>query len=330
MIRRREFVTLRGGAAAWPLAASAQQGERMRRIGVLMGYPESDPAAQAQVAAFRQELHRLGWEEGRNVQINVRFPAADVDRVRAILIELMNLRPDVLVSNTNLVTAVLRAEVETTPIVFIYVGDPVGSGFVRTDARPDGNLTGFANWDSPAMTGKWLELLKQIAPEVDRAGFMMHPETPAHVAFFKSAEAVAPSLKLKLVSIDVHDADEIGRGLTAFSTERNGGIVVVPHAVTLTNSGLIVGLAARLRLPALYPSALYPNAGGLISYGPDPVTQFQQGAGYVDRILRGAKPADLPVQHPTKYQLVINLKTAKALGLEVPATLLASADEVIE
>jgi putative tryptophan/tyrosine transport system substrate-binding protein len=330
MIRRREFVTLLGGAAAWPLAASAQQGERMRRIGVLMGYPESDPAAQAQVAAFRQELHRLGWEEGRNVQINVRFPAADVDRVRAILIELMNLRPDVLVSNTNLVTAVLRAEVETTPIVFIYVGDPVGSGFVRTDARPDGNLTGFANWDSPAMTGKWLELLKQIAPEVDRAGFMMHPETPAHVAFFKSAEAVAPSLKLKLVSIDVHDADEIGRGLTAFSTERNGGIVVVPHAVTLTNSGLIVGLAARLRLPALYPSALYPNAGGLISYGPDPVTQFQQGAGYVDRILRGAKPADLPVQHPTKYQLVINLKTAKALGLEVPATLLASADEVIE
>ena len=330
MIRRRAFITLLGGAAAWPLAASAQQGERMRRIGVLMGYPESDPAAQAQVAAFRQELHRLGWEEGRNVQINVRFPAADVDRVRAILIELMNLRPDVLVSNTNLVTAVLRAEVETTPIVFIYVGDPVGSGFVRTDARPDGNLTGFANWDSPAMTGKWLELLKQIAPEVDRAGFMMHPETPAHVAFFKSAEAVAPSLKLKLVSIDVHDADEIGRGLTAFSTERNGGIVVVPHAVTLTNSGLIVGLAARLRLPALYPSALYPNAGGLISYGPDPVTQFQQGAGYVDRILRGAKPADLPVQHPTKYQLVINLKTAKALGLEVPAALLASADEVIE
>src|SRR5215470_2439758 len=323
MIGRREFITLLGSAAAWPLAVRAQQGERMRRIGVLMGYPESDPAAQAQVAAFRQELHRLGWEEGRNVQINVRFPAADVDRVRAILIELMNLRPDVLVSNTNLVTAVLRAEVETTPIVFIYVGDPVGSGFVRTDARPDGNLTGFANWDSPAMTGKWLELLKQIAPEVDRAGFMMHPETPAHVAFFKSAEAVAPSLKLKLVSIDVHDADEIGRGLTAFSTERNGGIVVVPHAVTLTNSGLIVGLAARLRLPALYPSALYPNAGGLISYGPDPVTQFQQGAGYVDRILRGAKPADLPVQHPTKYQLVINLKTAKALGLEVPATLLA-------
>jgi len=331
-VKRRQFITLLGGAAtaAWPLAARAQPGERVRRVGVLMGYPESDPAAQAQVAAFQQELHRLGWEEGHNVQINVRFPAADVERVRAILVELMNLRPDVLVSNTNLVTAVLRADVETTPIIFIYVGDPVGSGFVKTDARPDGNLTGFANWDSPAMTGKWLELLKEIAPEVDRVGFMMHPETPAHVAFFKSAAAVAPSLNLELAPLDVHDADEIERGLTAFSTERNGGIVVVPHAVTLTNSDLIVGLAARLRLPALYPSALYPKAGGLISYGPDPITQFQQGAGYVDRILRGAKPADLPVQHPTKYQLVINLKTAKALGLTVPTSMQLLADEVIE
>jgi putative ABC transport system substrate-binding protein len=330
-VKRRDFIALIGGAAAaWPLAARAQQGERIRHVGVLMGYPESDPAAQAQVAAFRRELHRLGWEEGRNVQINVRFPAADAERVRAILVELMNLRPDVLVSNTNLVTAIVRAEVKATPIVFIYVGDPVGSGFVRTEARPDGNLTGFANWDSPAMSGKWLELLKEFAPEVDRAGFMMHPETPAHVVFFKSAEAVAPSLKLKLVPLDVHDADEIERGLTAFSTKSNGGIVVVPHAVTLTNSGLIVGLAARLRLPALYPSALYPKAGGLISYGPDPVTQFQQGAGYVDRILRGAKPADLPVQNPTKYELAINLKTAKALGLDVPPQLLARADEVIE
>jgi putative ABC transport system substrate-binding protein len=330
-MNRRAIITLLGGAAAaWPIAVRAQQGERIRRVGVLMGYPESDPAAQAQVAAFRRELHRLGWEEGRNCQINVRFPAADAERVRAILVELMNLRPDVLVSNTNLVTAVVRAEVETTPIVFIYVGDPVGSGFVRAEARPDGNLTGFANWDSPAMSGKWLEMLKEIAPEVDRAGFMMHPETPAHVVFFKSAEALASSLKLNLVPLDVHDPDEIERGLIAFSTERNGGIVVVPHAVTLTNSGLIVRLAARLRLPALYPSALYPRAGGLISYGPDPLTQFQQGAGYVDRILRGAKPADLPVQNPTKYELVINLKTAKALGLEVSATLLARADEVIE
>jgi len=329
-MQRRKFIALLGGAAAWPLVARAQQRDRMRRVGVLMGYPENDPAAQAQVAAFRRELHGLGWEEGRNVQINVRFPAADVARIRAILVELINLRPDVLVSNTNLVTAVLRAEVTTTPIVFIYVGDPVGSGFVMTDARPDGNLTGFANWDSPAMSGKWLELLREIAPEVDRAGFMMHPETPAHVTFFKSAEALAPSLKLELVPLDVHDSEEIEKGLSAFSTKRKGGIVVVPHAVTLTNSSLIVALAAWLRLPAVYPSALYPQAGGLISYGPDPIPQFQQGAGYVDRILRGAKPADLPVQYPTKYQLVINLKTAKALGLAVPDTLLARADEVIE
>jgi putative ABC transport system substrate-binding protein len=329
--KRREFITLLGGATVvWPFAARAQQFDRLRRVGVVMGYPESDPAAQAQVAAFRQELRRLGWGEGRNAQIDVRFPAADVDRVRAILVELMNLRPDVLVSNTNLVTAVLRAEVQTTPIVFIYVGDPVGSGFVRTDARPDGNLTGFANWDSPAMSGKWLELLKEIAPEVERVGFMMFPEEPAHVVFFKSAAAVATSLKVELVPLHVHDADQIERGVTAFATEHNGGIVVVPHAVTLTNSGLIVALAARLRLPALYPSALFPKAGGLISYGPDQVTQFQQGAGYVDRILRGAKPADLPVQYPTKYELIINLKTAKALGLDLPASALARADEVIE
>jgi putative tryptophan/tyrosine transport system substrate-binding protein len=329
-LRRRQFISVLGGAAVWPLAARAQQDGRLGRIGVLMGYPESDPGAQVQVAAFRQELRRLGWEEGRNAQIDVRFPAADVDRVRAVLVELMKLRPDVLVSNTNLVTGVLRAEVQSTPIVFIYVGDPVGSGFVRTDARPDGNLTGFANWDSPAMSGKWLELLKEIAPKVERIGFMMHPETPVHVTFFKSAQTLAPSLKLELVPLSVHDADEIERGLTVLATEHDGGIIVLPHAVTLTNSGFIVALAARLRLPALYPSALFPKAGGLISYGPDPVTEFQQGAGYVDRILRGAKPADLPVQYPTKYELIINLKTAKALGLDVPFLMQQRADEVIE
>jgi putative ABC transport system substrate-binding protein len=329
-LKRREFVTLLGGAASWPFAANAQQRGRMGRIGVLMGYPERDPAAQAQVAAFRQELRRLGWEEGRNVQIDVRFPAADVDRVRTILLELMKLRPDVLVSNTKLVTEVLREEVHTTPIIFIYVGDPVGSGFVRTDAHPDGNLTGFANWDSPAMSGKWLELLKEIAPKVERVGFMMHPENAPLVAFFKSAEAVAPSLKLELVPLRVHDAGEIERSVIAFATERNGGIVVGPHAVTLSNSNLIVALAARLRLPALYPSALFPKAGGLISYGPDPVTEFREGAGYVDRILRGAKPVDLPVQYPTKYELIINLKTATALGLDVPFLMQQRADQLIE
>jgi putative ABC transport system substrate-binding protein len=216
------------------------------------------------------------------------------------------------------------------PIVFIFVGDPVGSGFVSDDARPNGNLTGFANWDSPAMVGKWLELLKEAAPHVERIGFMMHPETPALMRYFKSAEALAPALKVKLVMLGVHDADQIDRGLTSFAAERNGGFVVGPHAVTLTNRDLIVALAARLRLPALYPLAFYAKAGGLISYGFDPINQFQQGAGYVDRILRGAKPADLPVQYPTKLQLAINLKTAKTLGLELPPTLLARADEVIE
>jgi len=330
-MRRREFITLLGGAAAaWPLAAPAQQGERMRRIGVLMGYAEIDPAAQAQVAALRQELQKLGWDEGRNVRIDVRFPGGDVRLVRTALIELMSLAPDLLVSNSNLVTAVVQAEVRTIPIIFTFIGDPVGSGFVSNDARPNGNLTGFANWDSPAMSGKWLELLKEVAPHVERVGFMRHPETPAHIRFFKSAEASAPALNIKVVALDVHDADEIERALTAFAVEHNGGLLVTPHALTSTNRDLIVALAARLRLPALYPLAFYAKAGGLISYGFDPVNQFQQAARYIDRMLRGAKPADLPVQYPTKLQLVINLKTAKALGLAIPESLLLRADEVIE
>jgi putative ABC transport system substrate-binding protein len=329
-MRRREFITLLGGAAAWPLAARAQQPERMRRVGVLMGYAESDAAAQTQVAALRQELRKLGWEEGRNIRLDVRFPAADAGKVRAILMELMSLTPDVLVSNTNLVTAVVQSEVRTIPIVFIFVGDPVGSGFVSNDARPNGNLTGFANWDSPAISGKWLELLKEVAPQVERVGFVMHPETAALMKYFKFAEALAPALKVELLALGVHDAAEIERGLIAFAAERNGGVIVGPHAVTLTNRDLIVALAARLRLPALYPLAFYARAGGLISYGFDPVTQFEQGAGYVDRILRGTKPADLPVQYPTKLQLVINLKTAKTLGLTIPESFLLRADEVIE
>jgi putative ABC transport system substrate-binding protein len=330
-MRRREFITLVGSAGvAWPLAARAQQPERMRRIGVLMGYAETDVAAQAQVAALLQELQKLGWEQGRNIRIDVRFASADAGRVRAILTELMSFAPDVLVTNTNLVTAAVQAEVRAVPIVFIFVGDPVGSGFVSDDARPNGNLTGFANWDSPAMSGKWLELVKEVAPQVERVGFMIHPETPALMRYFKSAEAPASALKVKLVALGVHDAAEIERALIAFAAEGNGGLIVGPHAVTLTNRDLIVAMAARLRLPAIYPLAFYAQAGGLMSYGLDPVNQFQQGAGYVDRILRGAKPADLPVQYPTKLQLVVNLKTAKSLGLTIPPSLLTTADEVIE
>ena len=257
-----------------------------------MGYAETDAAAQALVAALRQELQNLGWDEGRNIRIDVRFPAADAGRVRATLMELMSPTPDVLVSNTNLVTTVVQAEVRTIPIVFISVGDPVGSGFVSNEARPNSNLTGFANWER-SMSGKWLGLLKDVAPQIERVGFMMHPETVASFMFFKFGEAAALALKIKPVGLGVHDADDIERTLTAFAAEGNSGLVVTPHAVTFTNRDLIVALAARLRLPALYPLAFYTKAGGLISYGFDPVNQFQQGAGYVDRILRGAKPADL-------------------------------------
>jgi putative tryptophan/tyrosine transport system substrate-binding protein len=329
-MRRRDFITLLVGTttSAWPLAARAQQAERARRIGVLMGYAETDPAALAQVAALRQELQKLGWDEGRNIRIDVRFPGTDAGRVRASLMELMSLTPDMLVSNTNLVTEVVQAEVRTVPIVFTSVGDPVGSGFVNNEARPNGNLTGFANWEM-SMIGKWLELLKEVAPQVERVGLMVYPETAASIGFFKFAEALAPA-KVKLVALGVHDANEIEQVLTAFAAEGNGGLIVTPHAVTLTNRDLIVALAARLRLPALYPLVFYAKAGGLISYGFDVLSQFQQAAGYIDRILRGAKPADLPVQYPTKFQLVINLTTAKVLGLTIPESFLLRADEVIE
>jgi len=329
-MRRREFITLVGSAGvAWPLAARAQQPERMRRVGVLMGYAETDLAAQAQVAAFRQELQKLGWDEGRNIHIDVRFPAANADGVRATLGELTSLAPDLLVSNTDLVTAIVRAEVRTIPIVFISVGDAVGSGYVNNEARPDGNVTGFANWDS-SISGKWLELLKQVAPDVERIGFVMQPEIPILVRFFKSVEAMGPSLKVKLVPLDVRDAGEIERSLAVFAAEGNSGLIVSPNAVTFSNRDLIVALVARLGLPAIYAFAFYPKSGGLISYGFDPVNHFQNGAGYVDRILRGAQPADLPVQYPTKFQLVVNLKTAKALGLAIPESFLLRADEVIE
>jgi len=328
-MRRRDLIRLVGGAVVCPLAARAQRSERMRRVGVLMGYAETDVAAQAQVAAFRQELQKLGWDEGRNIRIDVRFPAANADRVRSTLMELTSLTPDVLVSNTDLVTTVVRAEVHTIPIVFISVGDAVGSGYVNNEARPDGNLTGFANWDS-SISGKWLELLKQVAPNVERVGFVMQPEIPILVRFFKSVEAMGPSLKLKLVPLNVRDPNEIEQSLAAFTAEGNGGLIVSPNAVTFSNRDVIVTLAARFRLPAIYAFAFYPKSGGLISYGFDPVNHFQHGAGYVDRILRGAKPADLPVQYPTKFQLVVNLKTAKALGLAIPDSFLLRTDEVIE
>jgi putative tryptophan/tyrosine transport system substrate-binding protein len=301
----------------------------MRRIGVMMGYAETDPAAQAQVAALRKGLQKFGWEEPRNIRIDVRFPGGDAGAVRTTLVELMSLTPDVLVTNTNLVTAVVRAEVRTIPIVFISVGDPVGSGFVGNEAHPNGNLTGFANWER-SMSGKWLALLQEVAPRIERIGYLVHPETPASFGMFKFAEAITPPPKVEQVALGVHDTDEIERTMVAFAAKGNGGIIVIPHALTLTNRDLIVALAARLHLPALYPLAFYVKAGGLISYGFDTVDQFLRGAEYVDRVLRGTKPADLPVQYPTKFELVVNLKTAKALGLDIPDSFLRRADEVIE
>ena len=311
-----------------PLAARAQQRERMRRIGVVMAYAESDPNAQVQVAAFRQQLEKLGWTEGSNIRIDLRYAADDPPRIRALAVELLGLGPDLMVSNSNLVTTILQSEVRSIPLVFVSVSDPVGSGFVTDLARPTGNVTGFANFQA-SMGGKWLEKLREIAPQVERVGLMLHPEPP-NIGYLKSAEAAAASLKIKLAGLSVHSSTEIEHSFATFADEPHGGLIIAPNVVTFANSGLIIALAARHRLPAIYPFAFYAKEGGLISYGFDAADQFRQGAVYVDKILRGAKPADLPVQHPTKFEIVINLKTAKALGLDVPLQLQQLADDVIE
>ena len=328
-MRRRKFVALLGGVvAAWPLAARTQP-RAMSRIGVVMGLKESDPVAQTLVAALQQGLQKLGWTQGRNIAIDVRYATDDREQIRALAVELMGLKPDLMVSNANMVTAILQAEVRTVPLLFIGVGDPIGSGLVTNFARPTGNLTGFAT-NEPSMGSKWLATLREIVPQVEHVGFMLAPEGPANVGFLKAAEAAAPSLKVRLTALGVHSTDEIERSVSTFAAEPNRGLIIAPTVVTNVNSKLIVELAARYRLPAIYSIADYPKAGGLISYGPDQVDQFRQGAAYADRILKGAKVAELPVQYPTKFELVVNLKTAKALGLDVSPSLLARADEVIE
>jgi putative ABC transport system substrate-binding protein len=328
-MRRRQFIKLLGGAAAWPLAAHAQQSERMRRVGLLLGYSEGDTEGQASVAVFRQRLQELGWTEGRNIRIDTRWTGADPNKARAFAKELIGMAPDVIVPSSNLVTEIVQQETRTIPIVFVFVGDPVGSGFVTNVARPGGNLTGFPVFET-AIAGKWLEIFNEVAPRVDRVAFMLHPETPAHVAFLRAAEAAAPPLKIKLTALAVHSAGEIEHRVSEFAKEPNGGLIVVPHAITLEHRNVILRLAAQYRLPALYPLRNFATSGGLISYGTNPIDPFRQGASYVDRILKGEKPADLPVQFPTKYELVINLRTAAALGLTVPPSLLTRADEVIE
>ena len=329
-MKRREFITLLGGAAAaWPVVARAQQTERMRRIGVLMGYPEGDPQAQANVTALRRGLQNLGWIEGRNVQIDYRWAGGDPDKARTFATELIGMTPDVIVPSTNQVTRILQQETRTIPIVFVFVGDPVGSGFVVSLARPGRNITGFANFEN-SIGGKWVELFKQIAPRAERVGFVFNPDAAPNVGFFHAAESAAPSLEIKLAALAVRDATDIEQDIIAFASQPNGGLIVAPHAVTLGNRKLIIELAVRHRLPAVYSDRYFAESGGLVSFGNNTADLFRRAASYIDLIFKGAKPADLPVQLPIKFELVVNLKTAKALGIEIPPTLLAFADEVIE
>src|SRR6266436_3114463 len=330
-MRRREFIMLLGGSvAAWPLVARAQQPDRMRHIGVLMGTAADDSESQARAAAFAQGLAQLGWADGRNVQIDTRWATTNADDMRRHAAELVALAPDVILAATGTLTvAPLLQATRTVPIVFVLVIDPVGAGFVASLARPGGNATGFTIFEY-GMSGKWLELLKEIAPRLTRAAVLRDPTIASGIGQFAAVQTVAPSLGVELSPVDVRDAAEIERAITAFARSGNGGLIVTGSALATRHRNLIITLAARQKLPAIYSGRWFVTDGGLLSYGPDYVAQFRQAAGYVDRILKGEKPADLPVQAPTKYHLVINLKTAKALGLEVPPTLLARADEVIE
>ena len=328
-MKRREFITLLGAAAAaWPLAARAQQRERMRRIGVLVSGAESDVEHQARFAAFHQELDRLGWSEGRNVHIDYHF-AASTEQFQPLARELVSLKPDVLLAATTPVAAALQRESRTVPIVFVSVSDPIGSGFVASLARPGGNLTGLLLYEE-GITGKWLAMLKEIAPRLSRAALIANPATTPYDYFVRSAQAVAPSLGIDLASTPVKNVADIERVIESFAANPNSGLVLLPSATTLEHRDVVVALAARYRLPAVYSLRPYVVAGGLMYYGTNVIELYRQAATYVDRILLGAKPADLPVQAPTKYETVLNLKAAKALGLEVPPSLLVRADEVIE
>jgi putative ABC transport system substrate-binding protein len=327
-MRRREFITLLGGAAALPVAARAQPPEQVRRIGVLMTQAADDPEGRTRVTAFLQTLHELGWIEGRNVRLDYRWGGGDVDRIRRDAAELVALAPEVILAGGGQVMGPLREATRTVPIVFTQTADPVGAGFVATLPRPGGNATGFTNFED-GVSGKWLEVLREIVPRMTRAA-VLRDANPAGTGQWGAIQAVASPLGVEISPIDVRERGEIERGVTAFAAGSNGGLIVSSSGFAILYRELIIALAARHRLPAVYPFRFYAIGGGLISYGPDPIDPHRRAAKYVDRILKGEKPADLPVQAPTKYELVINLKTAKALGLEVPTTLLARADEVIE
>jgi ABC-type uncharacterized transport system substrate-binding protein len=328
-MNRREFIAVLGGAAAWPLAARAQQPERMRRIGVLMPFAADDTEGQRRIAAFHQGLLQMGWTEGRNVRIDTRWGARNNNDARQYAAELITLAPEVILATGSATTGSLLQATSTVPIVFVTVVDPVGAGFVESLARPGGNATGFANFEY-AISGKWLELLKEIAPRTTRAAVLRDPTIASGSGQLGAIQSVAPSLGVELFPVGVRDAGEIDRVIAAFARSSNCGLIVAASPGAVIHSDLIITLAARYKLPAVYFQRLFVTGGGLISYGPDFVDQYRRAAGYVDRILKGEKPADLAVQAPIKYELAINLKTAKALDLDVPHSLLARADEVIE
>jgi putative tryptophan/tyrosine transport system substrate-binding protein len=329
-MKRRTFISLLSGAAAWPLAAHAQQSERMRRIGVLIVFSENDPSSQRRVAAFQQGLAKLGWTVGRNLQIEYRWAISDDETARAATTELLALAPDVILANATTAVAASQRATRAVPIVFTGVSEPVAQGFVASLTHPGGNITGFTNLE-PSVGAKWLELLKEIAPGVTRVGVMFKPALSHAIPLFQdSLKLAAPKFGVELIEAPVHDSAAIEVVLTGLGREPGGGLILLPDTFLASHLKLIVEMAARQQLPAIYPFRYFVGAGGLVSYGPDVDDQFRQAAGYVDRILRGEKPGDLPVQQPTKFEMVINLKTAKALGLTVPDKLLVAADEVIE
>jgi ABC-type uncharacterized transport system substrate-binding protein len=330
-VRRRELIGLLAGATAWPLAARSQQPDRVRRIGMLLASAEGDPEGQPRIAEFLNQLQSLGWTEGRNIRIDYRWASGDADRLRMFAKELVDLQPDVIVGQNTGGLSALRDATHTIPIVFVQAADPVRDGFIASLSRPGGNITGFTGSGS-AISAKWLELLKGIAPRIARVALVFNPDvSPERGAYFSSpAMAVAPSFAVKPIVTSVRNAAEIEGAITAFASEPGGSLIVMPDATTNSHSELIIGLAARFRLPAIYAFRYFVAAGGLISYGYDPVDLFRRAASYVDRILRGEKPADLAVQRPDKFELVINLKAATALGLTIPQSLLIQVNEVIE
>jgi putative tryptophan/tyrosine transport system substrate-binding protein len=329
-IGRRQFISALGGAGfAWPLRASAQHSERIRHIGVFLTLAEDDPEAKARIATFDRELNKLGWSEGRQVNIDVRFAAGHPDKFPMLAKEFVESKPDVIVAYSSLVTAALQRETRAIPIVFVNVSDPIGQGFVSSLARPSANLTGVLQYET-GIVGKWLGLLKEIAPKIIRVAILGNPKTGPYEYFLKAAEVAAPSLTIELVPTRIETAADIERSIESFAYTPNGGLLIPPDATTIGNRDLIVALTARHHLPAVYPFRLFVVAGGLMAYETPQDEMFGQTASYVDRILRGANPAELPVQAPTRFETVINLKTAKALGLDVPPSLLVRADEVIE